>query len=159
MQIHQCYSKCVCVSLARHRNWPSRTDRDYPIIFQTLDSECHHSQSFCFEYGIGYTILSTFYVFKLSCLSSSLYIWNHRVQSSIFGLHCRPPLWFSLLTICNIYYPWSPQSMLKRLLLGLRQINVEQRKLIRSCSKDRGNFLALCAHLTFRNAIQRLKIE
>ena len=33
--------------------WPSWIDRGYLIVFRTLDSECHHSQSFCLEYGLG----------------------------------------------------------------------------------------------------------
>ena len=59
-QMHRCYSKCVCVSLERHCSWPSRIDRYYLVIFRTLNSERNYSQSFCFEYGLGYTILSAF---------------------------------------------------------------------------------------------------
>ena len=33
------------------------------------------------------------------------------------------------------------------------QANVEQKNLNRSCSKDKGNSLALCAQLVFGNAI------
>ena len=153
-QMHQCYSKCVCVLLQRHSSWPSRIDRDYLITFRIVDSECHQSPSFCLEYGLGYTILSTF----LFCLNSlvNLVLYTFRmtqVKAPSLVLRCKPLLRFSFLTIYNIYYAWSPLSILKGLLRGLRQMLSKITWLNRSCSKDKGNFLALCAQLVFRNVI------
>ena len=52
-QMHRSYSKRLCVLLERHCSLPSWIDRGYLIIFRILYSECHHSQSFCLEYGLG----------------------------------------------------------------------------------------------------------
>lgn len=84
------------------------------MIFLILDSECHHSQSFCLEYGLGYTILSTRYFFKRSCQSSSLYI----------GVFCVFKLQDHTSRTCDHPFTSSGALLLNhRILVGDRPVN------------------------------------
>ena len=74
-------------------------------------------------------------------------------QSSVFGSALLNPATSFLLTICYIYYAWSPLPILKGVLRGLAQM------LRNEILTAKRNFLALFAQLIFWNAIQRLKIE
>ena len=92
----------------------------------------------------------------LFCLNSlvNLVLYTFRMtefKAPSLVLRCTPLLRFSLLTICDIYYAWSPLSKLRGLLRGLRQML--SKSLNSSCSKDKGNFLTLCAQFIFWNAI------
>ena len=63
----------------------------------------------------------------LFCLNSlvNLVLYTFRMtefKAPSLVLRCAPLLRFSFLTICNIYYAWSPLSKLRGLLRGLRQM-------------------------------------
>ena len=85
-KMHWCYSNCVSVSLERHCCWPSPSDRDY--LYSGFLTQCHHSQSFCLEYGVGYTILSAFYFVQtlLSIQFSTQLEWQLKALSCGFAL-------------------------------------------------------------------------
>ena len=113
------------------------------------DFECHPSQSFCLEFG---SILLAFY-FTQTLLSIQFSV-HLEWQSS------KLCLWFLTVDPCYVF-PSEPYVtfIAHCITFTWPQANIEQRNLNRSCSRDKGNFLALCAQLIFWNAIQRLKIE
>ena len=80
----------VCFNEWHCSSWPSRVVRDYLIIFRILDSVSSLT-IICLEYGLGYTILLLFILYKLSCQSSSLYIKIERVPRSVFGFTLKTP--------------------------------------------------------------------
>ena len=70
LQMHRCYSKCVCFSLkctAALDQVDGQVVRDYLIIFRILDSESS-LKIICLEYGLGYAILSASILFCASYL-------------------------------------------------------------------------------------------
>ena len=77
------------------------------------DSECHPSQSFCLDFNL----YSFGFLFRANCLVNLVLCTFRMTEFKALSLisHCRPLLRFSLWTICNIYYAWSP-------LRGLRQM-------------------------------------
>ena len=119
------------------------------LLFSAFLIQCHHSQPLCLECGLGYTIFMTFY-FVQTLLSIQFSIHLEWQSSKLCLWFCAVEPCYDFPLITSLYtegaFTWS-------------QANVEQGSLNGSCSKDKGNFLALCARLIFWNAIQRFKIE
>ena len=122
-QMRRCYSKCVCVLLERHCSWPPLNRPRLPNYFR--DSWFRVSSLAIILLGIWSWFYYSFGF--LFCLNSlvNLVLYTFRMtefKALSLVLRCRPLLRFSLLTIFNIYYAWSPLSRRRGFLRGLRQM-------------------------------------
>ena len=117
-QMHRCYSKCefffTWTPLFLTKSNRPRLPNYFP--------KCHQLQSFCMEFCLGYTILSAFnFAQTLLSVEFSIHLEWQSLRLCLCFCAANPCYDFPS-TICNIYYAWSPQSILKGLLRGLRQI-------------------------------------